>query len=300
MCTCQLTYYYPVKELIKIGGVPEHFNLPWQLAIEKNLFAINGIHLEWSFYAGGTGDMTKALSRGDLDMAILLTEGYFSALHQGLEAQVVKVHIDSPLVWGIYTGADSDIFLPHANQYSKTAISRFGSGSHLMAMIDASQHHRKMEKEDFVVVSSLLGAIDSLVAHETGYFYWEKFMTRPFVVQGLVRLIGDFSAPWSGFLVVAGNDAMKKKAELIHTILSLMNTECEKFRLHPDSALEISRRFEMTEEESADWLKETVWNTGFSANKQSFLNARNALAAMGLSNPGLNINECCAEWLQLE
>lgn len=32
---------------IRIGGVPEHFNLPWHLAIEDGAFKEAGIDLQW-------------------------------------------------------------------------------------------------------------------------------------------------------------------------------------------------------------------------------------------------------------
>ena len=46
---------------IRIGGVPEHFNLPWHLAIEDGMFAHHGIDLEWIMFPEGTGAMNKAL-----------------------------------------------------------------------------------------------------------------------------------------------------------------------------------------------------------------------------------------------
>ena len=35
---------------IRLGGVPEHFNLPIHLAIEKGKFEEKGINLEWTTY----------------------------------------------------------------------------------------------------------------------------------------------------------------------------------------------------------------------------------------------------------
>ena len=33
---------------LKVGGVPEHFNYPWRLAIEEGLFREEGLSLHWS------------------------------------------------------------------------------------------------------------------------------------------------------------------------------------------------------------------------------------------------------------
>ncbi|MEP3090154.1 MAG: ABC transporter substrate-binding protein, partial [Nonlabens ulvanivorans] len=39
---------------IKIGGVPEHFNLPWHFAIEDGAFEKEGIDLQWQDVPEGT------------------------------------------------------------------------------------------------------------------------------------------------------------------------------------------------------------------------------------------------------
>ena len=55
---------------LRIGGVPEHFNLPWHLGLEERRFARSGVDLEWRDYPGGSGAMAKALRVGDLDGAV--------------------------------------------------------------------------------------------------------------------------------------------------------------------------------------------------------------------------------------
>ena len=152
---------------IRLGGVPEHFNLPILLAKERGAFEQINIDLQWTYYPGGTGAMTKALAEGELDMAILLTEGYIAAVNKGLQAKVVKVYIDSPLVWGIYTGVGSatkSLYDHHPKHY---AISRYGSGSHLMALIHAEQRGETIAETDFVIINSLENAVVSLSTNET-------------------------------------------------------------------------------------------------------------------------------------
>ena len=59
ICTKYLQY---IKELVmskpiqfQVGGVPEHFNLPWKKAIEESRFENQGISVSWQDYHGGTG-----------------------------------------------------------------------------------------------------------------------------------------------------------------------------------------------------------------------------------------------------
>ncbi|MFN8775595.1 MAG: ABC transporter substrate-binding protein [Flavobacteriales bacterium] len=281
---------------LSIGGVPEHFNLPWQQAMLHDAFTGSGVDVAWTYYAGGTGALTEALQEGDLDLAILLTEGYVAARSAGLEARIVKVYIDTPLIWGIYT-ADPNVHStgePRRNY----AISRYGSGSHLMAMIHAEQRGEELTPERFVVVKSLDGAMQALSRGEAQYFYWEKFMTRPFVDQGVVRLIGEFSAPWSGFLVVASEHALRRKTWSIRTILDIMNARCKQFPVDPQTAEILIRNFHMSPHEARQWLTETRWNTNYTLHLDHLLRARESLAGVGKCHPQLDPENCRAEWLE--
>src|SRR3954468_13930712 len=140
---------------INIGGVTEHFNLPWNLAVEENKFSEAGVDLNWKFFPGGTGVMTEALKTGELDLAILLTEGFISAAAKGLKAKIVKEYITSPLGWGIFTGAQSPFHSVYNRFPKKYAISKLGSGSHLMAMIHAAERGEIINAGDLIEVKSI-------------------------------------------------------------------------------------------------------------------------------------------------
>ena len=68
---------------VKIIGVPEHFNLPWHLAIEEGAFEERGINLEWTEVPEGTGRMCQLLDSKETDLAIILTEGIIKSITQG-------------------------------------------------------------------------------------------------------------------------------------------------------------------------------------------------------------------------
>ena len=78
---------------LRVGGVPEHFNLPWRLAIEEGKFKAADIELHWSDMTGGTGQMIKGLQAGSLDIAVLLTEGITRAILKGLDAKIIAVYV---------------------------------------------------------------------------------------------------------------------------------------------------------------------------------------------------------------
>ena len=285
------------KQSLRVGGVPEHFNLPWQLAAERDVFSNYDIDLSWTMYAGGTGAMTQAISNGLLDIAVLLTEGFIAAASDGLEASIAKVYIDTPLVWGIYSGAQSSIQAVDTFRNKRVAISRFGSGSHLMSMIHASERNEHIEDNQFEIVNSLHGGVNALVQSQADLFYWEKFMTRPHVRSGEVKSVGEFSAPWSSFLIIAGNKVMREKQEAVKRLLEIMNGECITFKQDVHSAIHLSKRFDMTLPEARQWLQQTQWNYNFEVSNASLENAKSALVSVNKCNPKLELRELCAPWV---
>lgn len=286
--------------MIKIGGVPEHFNLPILMAIEKEEFQKHHIDLKWTYYPGGTGAMTKALADGELDLAILLTEGFISAVNNGLNARIVKVYIDSPLVWGIHSGATSHTRSVYDSSAKKYAISRFGSGSHLMAMIHAEQRGEKIADKDFVVINSLEGAIESLTKKETQIFYWEKMMTKKHVESGELKLIGEFSAPWSSFLIVATEKALKEKNAEIRKAMELINIESTDFKNNLYAPVELQKRFQMSSRDITDWMGSTIWNTDFTIRKKGLENAIEALSKISDKPLNIDIKKLCDGSLEVK
>lgn len=284
---------------IKIGGVTEHFNLPWNLAVEQNKFSEAGVDLNWKFFPGGTGVMTEALHTGELDLAILLTEGFISAAAKGLQAKIVKEYITSPLGWGIFTGAKSQFYSVYNRLPKKYAISKTGSGSHLMAMIHAEQRGEKISAEDLIEVKSMDGAIDSLSKNEAQIFYWEKYTTKPFVENGTLRMIGEFSAPWSSFLIVASDDALKTKRPAIQKLLEVINQESVHFVSSPETVRLLQARFKLSEADAYTWLLSTVWSSDYTVRLRGLENAKQALLKIGSVSADLDVKDLCDEQLTL-
>jgi len=117
-------------QTIKIGGVPEHFNLPWHLTIEEGAYKEKNIELLWNDFPGGTGAMCEALRNKDIDIAIILTEGIVKDIIDGNPSKIIQTYIQSPLIWGIHVGYNSDYHSIKDIEQTSAAISRYGSGSH--------------------------------------------------------------------------------------------------------------------------------------------------------------------------
>lgn len=266
---------------VRVGGVPEHFNLPWQLADRYGLFAKDNIDFKWQFYSAGTGAMVQALANEELDMAVLLTEGAVSAIIKGLKARIVKQYVASPLIWGIHTGPDSGLENIGQCEGKKYAISRYGSGSHLMAMIDAEIRGKKINADDFVLIENMQGALPSLQSNTSQVFFWEKYTTKPLVDKGQLDRIGEFITPWSCFQIVATDKAMSEKREAIEKILETMNFICKQFMTADNSIDMLLENFEMKPEDALSWFYSTEWNTDHHVSAKMLENVMYSLKKIG-------------------
>lgn len=274
---------------IRIGGVPEHFNLPIHLAIEQKHFEQADIELEWITYKGGTGQMTKALREGEVDICILLTEGIIADIINGNPSKIISEYVTSPLIWGIHTGAENtlsdskDIF---TKQY---AISRFGSGSHLMAVVHAHQNNQDISSSQFTVIKNLDGALHSLSTLSSDVFYWEKFTTKPYVDNGQLKRIGEYLTPWSCF-VIAATDTILEKAPLeVHNILKIINFSNYQFMLSSSAVSQVSDRYDLDVEDAKEWYLNTTWATDNHIDSQMISTVIKALQSANILNENIEI-----------
>ncbi len=246
---------------IRIGGVPEHFNLPWHYALEKGWFAEKGIDLQWTDYPGGTGAMNKYLREEVLDMAVILTEGIVADIINGNKSKIIHWYVKSPLVWGIHVATNSEIKNDQQFEGKRYAISRFGSGSHLMALVDAYQRGLEIKPEQFIVVNNLDGAVKALSNGEADLFMWEKFMTKPFVDNGTFRKVGECPTPWPSFVIAVRNEFLENNFNLISETIELIQRSCKEFYSLPDAAEKISQRFNLPVADAKEWMKTIQWQT---------------------------------------
>lgn len=245
----------------KIGGVPEHFNLPWKLAIEEGKFRDENIFLHWEDMTGGTGQMVRGLETKSLDIAILLTEGITKAILQGLDATILQVYVTSPLAWGVHVPYNSSIESIADVEGKTFAISRSGSGSHLMAYVLGDQNGWNTDELQFKVVGDLYGGLWSLENNESQAFLWEKFTTKPFVDQKKCRCVGEVLTPWPCFSIAIRNECLENTSiDTILTLLNVINNKTHVVKNDPSSVEIISWRYGLTEMDVRQWLSATEWN----------------------------------------
>ena len=246
---------------INIGGVPEHFNLAWYLGLKNGDYKAENINLRWHDYFGGTGEMCKGLRNVDIDIAVILTEGIIKDIIAGNKSKIVQVFVKTPLNWGIHVDAKSNYNSLDDLKGTKAAISRYGSGSHLMSYVNAEQNNWDLESDlKFEVIKNLDGAINGLTNGKADYFMWEKFTTKPLVDNGTFRRIGNLPSPWPCFVIAVREDFLKTNKADVKTILNIVNTTTKEFKEIPRIDTTIANRYKQELEDVQEWLNLTEWS----------------------------------------
>lgn len=246
---------------VNIGGVPEHFNFPFHHAIIAKAKSDLGITLQWQDYPGGTGAMCADLESNTLDIAIVLTEGIIAAISKGNPSKIVQWFVESPLVWGIHVNSNSSIFNEVDFANKKYAISRLGSGSHLMAYVDANNRGLQLKETDFVVVGNLNGAVQALEQYEADLFMWEKFTTKPLVDNGAFRRVAECPTPWPCFAIAVSTIALENHPDVIANLIALVTQVNSEMKAIENLNELIAEKYGLKVEDVTSWLSSVQWKS---------------------------------------
>jgi ABC-type nitrate/sulfonate/bicarbonate transport system substrate-binding protein len=203
--------------------------------------------------------MAAALRAGDLDVAVLLTEGAVAGIADSGGFKIVSLYTESPLVWGIHVPATSRFAALEDLRGARYAISRRGSGSHLMSFVHARAQRWPIEALEFVTVRNLDGAIAAFAAGTADVFFWEKFMTKPLVDAGKFRRIGEFVAPWPAFVVCVAERTGAEQRTALVAVLHAVFAKALELVARPDAAAVIGERYALEPGDVAAWLAGTRW-----------------------------------------
>lgn len=276
---------------INIGGVPEHFNLAWYLTLKNGEYKDEGINLRWHDYSGGTGQMCKGLREGDIDFAVILTEGIIKDIIDGNPSTIIQTFVETPLIWGIHVANHSPYKTINDLRGTKAAISRFGSGSHLMAYINAQNNKWDLENDlNFEVIKNLEGAVDGLTNNVADYFLWEKFTTKPLVDNGIFRRIDNCTSSWPCFVIAVRTEFLEQNKNDVKTILNIINKTTSSFKAIPSIDKTIANRYHQKLEDVKEWLTLTEWSQN-SIDSNTINHVQDKLLALDIIPEKWNYNQ---------
>lgn len=275
---------------VRIGGVPEHFNYAWYVGLKKNAFKAQGIDLRWVDCPGGTGQMTEALKQNSIDMAIVLTEGIIKAISDGISTKIVQTFVESPLIWGVHVATGSNYTKASELKNTQAAISRMGSGSHLMAYLQAQKLGWNTTELHFKIIKNLEGGVKALRESEADYFLWEKYTTKPLVDSGVFRRIGECPTPWPCFVIAAKDSFIENETFTLKSILETINSITKEFKNITGIDTILSKRYGQKRKDVQAWLAQTEWSQ-INIQKETLENVQNKLLELKLISQKLDINQ---------
>ena len=227
----------------------------------REVFRSRGITYEWFDFPGGTGAMSEALRKNQIDIAIMLTEGAIKAIAEGENFVIRLPFVMSPLIWGVFVSAKRRARELPALSKAKFAVSRLHSGSHLMAQFYARRESGiQLKEEQFLVSQNIEGARKALAEGTADYFLWEKYMTATWVECGEFRQISEVTAPWPAFVFVTRKNELNEFAAIDESLqASLANFYSGNIM---DWIKPLSEYFGLSEENARHWLNRIKYYDG--------------------------------------
>ena len=170
------------------------------------------------------------------------------------------MYVESPLIWGVHVAANSKYQSLSDLKNTKIAISRYGSGSHLMAYVNAQNENWNTETLQFEIVNTIDGAVEALTNGTADYFMWEHFMTKPLVDRGVFRRLTNCPTPWPCFVIAIRNEFLENNPQTIARILEIINTTTIEFKDIPSIDRTLASKYHQKIEDIQEWLSFTHWS----------------------------------------
>lgn len=274
---------------LRIIGVPEHFNYPFQLLEKDQPFIDQGIQIQWINESRGSGQMTQALRNDEADIAILLTESFLKDVEAGNHSKMIGYHVQTPLNWGIHIRANSMIASLSELKKKHFLVSRMGSGSHLMALVLAKREGWKREELSFQIIGNLDGAKEAMDAGNEGLFLWEKYTTAPMVKNGTMKRIGEVPSPWPCFVMVASDKALYEFGSVILNLRDKVYEISEAFAAHENRSRVLASFYQLDQEDVEKWLEQTKWCSEAKVSVSELKEAMNTMVHLGILQSELSL-----------
>ncbi|KAF9533858.1 periplasmic binding protein-like II [Crepidotus variabilis] len=239
--------------ILRIGYVREHFSTPLLQFAEQDA----GKTFELVECPSGTGQLISRLTNDEIDVAIALTDALITGIAKGSKAyKLVGSYVSSPLNWAVITGTQSKYNSIADLKDTTIGISRYGSGSQVMAYVMAFQNSWPTDNLKFQVNNDIRGLINSVNDGSTSAFMWEWFTTKPFVDKGEARFIGSVPTPWQSWLIAAQSQT---SAEAVTTFLSSLTKFVNDFNSEESRKTKnipfIEEKFGYPKEDIEAWMK---------------------------------------------
>ncbi len=253
--------------MIRVGGVPEHFNYPFYLARDYGLYKKYNINVDFIIQKCGTGAMISALKQQKVDIIIALTEGLIQEMVTGTTIDLIGTYVESPLCWAICGKSNSKL---KKLKNKKFGISRLGSGSHLMACVYAMQNNWKKNDISFKMVGDFESLRSSVNNDETDVFLWETFTSKPFFDSGELSRLGQITTSWPCFMIATLKDTRIKRIDQLNCFMLCMQEAVQIFKKEKNKMpIQIAQKYNLSIEDVYEWYNKVNITATKSISKQA-------------------------------
>ncbi|KAJ3529879.1 hypothetical protein NMY22_g8819 [Coprinellus aureogranulatus] len=280
--------------VLRVGYVREHFSSPLLQLAEQD----GGKTFTLVECPSGTGQIISRLTNNEIDVAIALTDALITGIAKGSKAyKLVGSYVSSSLNWAVITGKDTKYQSIDDLKDTTIGISRYGSGSQVMAYVMAQQNGWPTDQLKFQVNNDIHGLIDSVNEGSTSAFMWEWFTTKPWVDAGKARFIGSVPTPWPSWLIVANPERADPKdvKHLLERLTGFVREFDSEEKREKDDVKFIKEKFGYPEEDVKAWLKTVKYPQNcLEIPKEVIANTLSTLEKAGvLTAPegGFNVND---------
>ena len=230
--------------------------------------------------------MCSSLRAGELDLAVMVTEGAVRDILLGNPSRIISHYVDTPLTWGLHVGAGTEIRSPDQLESVPIAVSRLNSGSHLVALSYAHEKGWQPNDKEIEVVNDLPGAIERLKAPEPAVFFWEKYTTKGLVDDGTLRRLDEHRSTWPAFVIVASEAVLAAHPKEVGRLLKVIRDQAAGLMQKKSAPEIIAQRYKMSVADAREWFAGVNWNTGGAVDMDAMKRVVGSLIDAGMPPEG--------------
>lgn len=107
-------------------------------------------------------------------------------------------------------------------------------------------------------------------------------MTQPLVDAGEFRRVGERAVPWPAFVVSVRRDYIAKHAASLRSVLGIVRTYAKQLKQGKDSALLVSRSYDIDLADAESWLEHVQWSEDTECPHDALFRVTDALQKQGV------------------
>jgi sulfonate transport system substrate-binding protein len=238
--TTAIYAFQPVLDRFKLGSAQP--NTPdfivWHIAKERGIFKKYLPNVELVEFAGGTGELVRALSDGSIQVGWGLTEGILLGVVKGAKIGIVSTIMENPLRWIIVVKPDAPYKSIQDLKGKTIATSRPGGGSHIVTL-KAFSDLGWIEGRDYYInpIGDLNAMIAGVKAGTLDALTFSRGVLTPLIEKGELRILAEVNYQWPEFSLAATRDFASKNPEAIRAVILALNEAMRIFNNEKDYAI---------------------------------------------------------------